>query len=153
MSKQKDVCAESERGDLSRREFLSQAAAVGAGVVGLSMLSARVAAAAPDVQAINTNFEMVANLYQLKLTVASQTGNSFTGSFDDGTPVQGTVTGAQGAPTTIVFNRLLTDGVVQTYTGAVSVRGDTDLVLFMAGVFFHDGVGPYPWSANGTKTG
>jgi hypothetical protein len=153
MAANRDVRAEPETGDLSRREFLSQAVIAGAGVVGLTMVSAGVAQAAPEVQPIATNFTMVANLYDLKLNIASQTENSFTGSFDDGTLVSGTVTGNQGAPTTIVFNRVLSDGLVQTYTGAVSVRGDTDLVLFMAGVFFHDGVGPYPWSASGTKTG
>ena len=94
---------------------------------------------------------MVANLYDLKLNIASQTGNNFTGSMDDGTPVTGTITGIQGAPMTIVFNRLLTDGVVQTYTGALSVRGDTEQDLSMAGTFFHDGVGPYPWTARGNK--
>lgn len=152
MSASGDLRAESESRDLSRRDFLTQAAIVGAGVVGLSMLSAGGAHAAPEVQSISTEYVMVANLYDLKLNIANQTGNSFTGSMDDGTPVTGTITGIQGAPMTIVFNRLLSDGVVQTYTGALSVRGDTEQDLFMAGTFFHDGVGPYPWSARGNRT-
>jgi hypothetical protein len=142
-----------ESGDLSRREFLGQVALAGAGVVGLTMLSTGGAEAAPEVQNIATKYTMIANWYSLELNIASQAGNTITGSFTDGTAVSGTVTGERGVPITIVFNRTLADGLIQTYTGAVSVTGDTDTMFFMAGVFFHNGAGPYPWSATGTIPG
>jgi hypothetical protein len=82
-----------------------------------------------------------------------QSGNAFSGVIHEGsvdTPITGVVTGLRPQPVTVVFERTLPDGTVQTYTGALATSSGTTVVKFMAGVFYHNGLGPYPWSALAT---
>ena len=143
---------------LSRRELLRNAAIAGVGTAGVLMYQ-EVASAAPPVEKITAIYDINGNGFLAKMTILSQTGNSFSGSFDNGTPISGTVTGTRpdfnvAIPITIVFNRVLSDGTIQIWIGAVSTRpAGPDKDVFLAGVFYQDGTGPYPWSATGKVIG
>jgi hypothetical protein len=56
-----------------------------------------------------------------------------------------------------VFNRIwappVGDGTVQTHFGAAALNPGTDTAIFLAGVFYHNGLGPFPWTATGYHVG
>ena len=143
----------------NRRDLLRNVAIGGLGIAGLTMLREEATSAAPAAEKITAVYNFTANFFNLRMNILNQTGNSFSGSFDDGTPFSGTVTGARPdfniiVPITIVFNRTLSDGTLQTYIGAVATgRAGSDKNVMLAGVFYQNGGGPYPWYATGTVVG
>lgn len=107
----------------------------------------------PPVEALAALYEIRGNFYDNKLTL-SQAGTRLSGSYDDGTLVEGTVAGQRPNPVTVTFTRTLGDGTLQTYIGAASTQARGNLKsVQLAGVFYHNGLGPYPWNAAGTVGG
>jgi hypothetical protein len=85
------------------------------------------------------------------MTIESQSGFTFVGRFDDGTPVEGSVAGAVPGPVAVCFTRRTADGSVQIFTGAAVTRPvGVNKEALLTGVYFHNGTGPLPWVANGT---
>jgi hypothetical protein len=143
-----------ETGDARPRPLLPSSVLIGAGAAGLTLLSEQSAHAAAPAEDLRYTYDGVQNLFRIQLRISAQNGNTFSGSFDDGTPIAGTVTGARSdgditTPITIVFNRILGDGTVQTHVGAAAV-GLPGRGASLAGVFYHNGLGPYPWWAEAT---
>ena len=144
----------------SRRGFLRQAVVAGIAASALMSLGKKAEANAPPVEDIRATYDADGNLYTFKIEINGQTGNAFSGVIHEGsvdTPISGTVTGQRSTgnsePITVVFDRTLPDGTVQTYTGALATSYGSNVVKFMAGVFYHNGLGPYPWSAQAIYPG
>lgn len=145
----------------NRRRFLRQVAIAGAGVAGLTLPSKGEAMASPPAEDIRGDYDMVQSLFTVKLSVNSQNGNAFSGvmTFQNRTtPISGTVTGVRpnggiSQPITVVFNWVLGDGTIQTHLGAAATVYGANVTKFLAGVFYHDGLGPYPWSAEAMIVG
>lgn len=148
-----------EETGLSRRELLRGAVIAGLGAAGLAMASPEVASAAQPAESITAIYTVNANFYSFTMNIQSQSGNSFSGTASDGASISGTVTGARPdfnpfTPVTIVFTRVQVDEIVQTYVGAVATKqAGSDKNMLLAGVYYHNGSGPYPWSATGTVIG
>jgi hypothetical protein len=154
--------AEPERDEQSRRQFLKMLGIAGVGIAGVATASQEAAAATPpateDLRAV---YEMNQNQFRARLSILNQTGNNFSGTFEYGnegpTPVSGTVTGKRPGPVTVIFNRIwappVGDGTVQTHFGAAALTPGTDTPILLAGVFYHNGLGPFPWTASGYHVG
>jgi hypothetical protein len=94
-----------------------------------------------------------ANNSSLTLVITVQRSS---GEFDgyiaeDGSPIRGVVVGQRAStgdtftPVSIQFSRAALNGsFAQWYSGGVAKRAG---VPFMAGTFTHNGLGPFPWSA------
>jgi hypothetical protein len=156
-----------EPGVVSRREVLVGTAAVGLGVgmrafaqtggeqerAPRALPGRAPRAAHPPVEEIAAVYGIRGNFHDNTLTL-QQSSVRISGSYDDGTVVDGTVVGQRPGPVTVTFTRTLQDGAVQTYFGAVSTqRSGASKAIQMSGVFYHDGSGPYPWNATGTAGG
>lgn len=156
-----------EASALSRRDVVVGTAAAGLGVatrafaqVGGQEGKARrplpgkaPRAAHPPVEQLSARYEIRGNYYDNTLTL-QQSSVQISGSYDDGTVIEGTVAGERPNPVTVTFTRTLQDGTVQTYFGAVSTQPKgVSKAVQMSGVFYHNGGGPYPWNATGTVGG
>ena len=143
-----------DQAEPSRRQFLRQLAMAGAGVAGLSLLGEREAAASQQTENILGIYNINYSLTQSTLQIESQSGVSFVGRFADGSPISGTVSGASPGTITLCFTRTVGDGSIQIFVGGVSTRPATagkDVLL--AGTFYNNGSGPFPWVATGTIHG
>jgi len=146
-----DRSAQPEVAENGRRQFLRQAAVAGAGIAGLALLGQTPASAGPATESVLGTFSMNANSSATTLKIESQSGSSIVGRLGDGTPLSGAVAGHSANPVTITFTHLASDGSVQIFLGGVSVTPVAGgRQLFFAGTFYHNGIGPFPWSAIGT---
>lgn len=150
---EKELLAD-DQAEPSRRQFLRQLAMAGAGVAGLSLLGERDAVASQQTENILGVYDINYSLVQTTLRVESQSGVIFVGRFADGSPISGTVSGASPGTITLCFTRTAGDGSIQIFVGGVSARtaaAGKDVLL--AGTFYNNGSGPFPWVATGTIRG
>jgi hypothetical protein len=68
-----------------------------------------------------------------------------------GSPISGTITG-NSVLGSVVFVREI-DGQPQVYIGSYAALYGTNVELMMTGVFYHVGLGPYPWVVFGSIVG
>ena len=146
-----DGSIQQEPAGSGRRQFLRQAVIAGAGVAGLGLLAQSSASAAPVPELVLGSFAMNANSVATTLKIESQSGSSIVGRLGDGTPISGAVSGHSPDPVTISFTHWASDGSVQIFFGAISVRSVAGgRELFFAGTYSLNGIGPLPWTALGT---
>jgi hypothetical protein len=138
-----------EQGETSRRDFLRQMAAAGAGVAALTLLNAEQATATPSAPALIGRYLVNHNFGLNYLGIESQSGNSFSGRFDDGTHVAGCIVGAH-----LVMSRALPDGSNAYYVGTASARpAPNGRDILFAGTFYKGDGGPLPWFGTGNIRG